>query len=229
MKTLAIVSFFRNSAVRGHLGRFFEQVISLRTALSTTHTVKLIAVEGDSTDQTRDALAHLALHHNVNMDLVIREHGQRWFDSTEEPERLKALSWLGNGGLEAVQPTDDEVLYVESDLIWDAGTIARLLGVLRPGVDIVSPLIFAGNHFYDVFCFRSLEGKRFSPFGPFSDTFAQGNFVEVGSVGSCLIMKGEVARNTRIPGSEVLIGFCRVAREQGYHIFVDAQARVNHP
>lgn len=223
---IAVVSFFRNST--SYLPRFFNQVNTLRNATCNSDKVRLIAVEGDSRDKTHDQLQNYCRMLGNSSIVVPRDHGKREFGSTEEHDRLETLSWVGNGGLENVWDTDDLVLYVESDLIWKAGTVISCLQQVHEGVDIVSPLVFAGDHFYDVFCFRSLDGQRFAPFPPYSHSLRVG-LNEVGSVGSCLCMRAEVARNVRIPGAEVLIGFCRVAREKGYRIFVDTTQRIQHP
>ena len=224
---LVIVSFFRDSESRGQVQRFFQQVHDLKNA--SGFDIRVVAVEGDSRDKTPMAIIRHASMCGVPLELVTRAHGRRYFNSTEELERFEALSFVGNGGLEAVRQEDELVFYVESDLLWDAHTIIRCLAQVHPGMDIVSPLVFAGAAFYDVFAFRA-GGQRFSPHPPYSHVLnGQNHPVEVDSVGSCLCMRGEVARNVRIPGNEVIIGFCRVAREQGYHVFVDPRERIQHP
>jgi glycosyltransferase involved in cell wall biosynthesis len=226
MTNVVIVSFFRNSARKGHLVPFFKQVRALREALGDKYHTRLVAVEGDSDDRTITTIETLATQINISLSMGYYSHGLREFGSTEHPTRLYHLSRLGNVGLSMVKESDDVVLYVESDLIWDASTIVKLLD---HNVDMVSPLVFAGDNFYDVFCYRDLQGNRFSPFPPYSSSLLPYGLTEVSSVGSCIVMKAVVARNCRIPEGEVLIGFCARARESGYHIYVDPLARVNHP
>lgn len=174
-----------------------------------------------------------------NFDLVIVEcnHGGPHFGSTEHPDRMEALSKVGNAMLSSVGDNHDVVIYVESDLIWDAETICSLVEhvIGKPGVnylhgecDVAAPLIFAGEHFYDIFVFRK-DGDRFSPFPPYHSGLASYGLTDVDSAGSCLVMKGEVARRCRIRNSDVLIGFCADAKSQGYRICVDPSLRVNHP
>lgn len=227
---IAVVSFFRNSESRGQLSRFLAQVAELQRGLKDDgHPMRLIAVEGDSTDGTAAAIVAKCTRARIPFTLVDGTHGQREFGSTEDQDRLAALSQLGNKGLGAIDIHDDAVVYVESDLLWSPTTIRALLRQLKHGVDVISPLVFAGEYFYDVFCYRNLQGERFAPFSPYSNALVGRQVAEVGSVGSCLIMKADVARTCRIPGAEVLIGFCRIAREKGYHIFVDARERIYHP
>lgn len=225
---VVVVSFFRNAA-GGQVRRFMQQVSWLADAMPNDR-VRVAAVEGDSTDDTRGELSAYATKHQLPLQLISRSHGGRVFGSTEEADRLAALSYVGNGGLEAVHELDQVVVYVESDLIWEAASIVQLKEtLLGSDAGIVAPMVWAGKHFYDVFCYRSLDGQRFSPFPPYSHAFVQDRPFEVSSVGSCLVMHAEVARTVRIPGSEVLIGFCRMAREVGYHIYVDPTVSIHHP
>lgn len=227
---IAVVSFFRNSERSGQLSRFLSQVSELQRGLNNDgYNMRLIAVEGDSTDGTAAHIVSRCTRARIPFTLVDGSHGGPEFGSTEHPDRLEALSQLGNKGLSEVNVHDDAVVYVESDLLWSPTTIRALLKQLKHGVDIISPLVMAGDAFYDIFCYRALDGVRFGPFEPYSLSLVGYQVAEVGSVGSCLVMKADVARTCRIPGSEVLIGFCRVAREKGYHIFVDARERIYHP
>jgi len=235
---VAIISFFRNSAARGQVQRYFQQLHALRSAAPATMRFRLIAVEGDSADNTQAELLAYARGLgllNEGFDLVSRSHGKREWGSTEEHERMEALSWVGNGGLERVRPSDDYVIYVESDLIWRPETMLRTLTMLqktsndKPIFDVFGIMPFAADAFYDIYAFRHLDGTRFGPFAPYSRDFVLDGINEVSSVGSCLVMRAEVARNVRIPGAEVLVGFCRIAREQGYRIWVDARERIQHP
>jgi hypothetical protein len=226
MTNVAVVSFFRNSARRGTLHRYFKQIYFLREALGPNYHVRLIAVEGDSEDRTCRDLETMSVQLDLSLSMGHYNHGLREFGSTEDAVRLFHLSRLGNVGLSMVKPSDDIVLYVESDLIWDSVNILKLMA---HDVDMVSPLVFAGENFYDVFCFRDLNGHRFSPFPPYSASLSPHGLTEVSSVGSCIVMKADVARNCRIPEGEVLIGFCAHARESGFHIYVDPNARIEHP
>lgn len=227
---LVIGSAFRNSAIRGQVQTYFKQVDRLASlAHEQGHTLRVIAVEGDSTDDTRRELLLYADAIDVALQLVTRNHGQRVFASTEEPERMKALSWVGNGILESVLPSDDVLFYVESDLLWRPQTFFNLMHLLTPRrMDVVAPLVFAGDAFYDIWGFRK-DGDRFHGASPYHHSLKLSEPTEIDSAGSCLVMRAEVARTTRIPDGEALVGFCRIAREQGYRVWVDARERITHP
>jgi hypothetical protein len=222
---LVVGSFFRNTS-RDGVKHYFRQVDALaRELYSSEDVVQVMSVEGDSRIPTRDFL-------KTELDrrrgtLIIHEHGGPVFGSTEAPERFKAMAGVGNAFLSNVPEDADIVLYVESDLRWSAQTMLQLIEKVSLEVDVVAPLVFAGQNFYDVFAFRGLDGQRFAPFPPYHSQL--NGFTEVMSVGSCLVMDANVARTTRIPDTDGLVGFCRNARSQGYRIWVDPTARIDHP
>jgi len=227
---LAVGSAFRNCAPS--VPRYFAQVSALRHRLRCD--VRVIAAEGDSADggATRDAIAREATKAALKVQFVACDHGGPEFGSTERQDRLDALTRVGNAILDGVAADDDALLYVESDLIWEATAIAEMVrgAVLRSigGGDVVAPMIWSQpGIFYDIFCYRK-DGQRFSPFAPYHPALGRGP-TEVDSVGSCLAMRAAVARAVRMPPGEVLIGWCRAAREQGFRIVVDPRISVRHP
>jgi hypothetical protein len=228
---VVIGSAFRNAAGR-QMSNYVRQLELLRKRLNSYgHTLSWIAAEGDSHDNTRIELQRYAAQLPIELRLAVREHGLGWFGSVETAERMKALSYVGNGILESVRDEDDVLVYVESDLMWTATTIAALVDTLTV-CDVVSPLVFAGNNFYDVWAFRGLDGERFAPFHPYHQSIAEGGvatLIEVSSVGSCLVMRGEVARKCRIRDGGALVSFCHDVRCHGYKIFVNPTLRIDHP
>ncbi len=224
-------SAFRNAAGK-QIERWANQCASLDMELEAIGcSLRMVAVEGDSTDNTRKELKELAIA-GAPLSIFTCNHGQRQFGSTEEPDRLAALSQVGNAILSSVESTDDILVYVESDLIWEARTIIALTNTLIVcELDIVAPLIFAGDLFYDIFVYRGLDGERFSPFPPYHRhlTLSESLPVEIESAGSCLVMQAEIARSCRIRNNQALLGFCQDVRDKGYHIFVDPSQRIQHP
>lgn len=228
---IVLGSAFRNAAGQ-QIARWSKQCCSLEMNLENIgYNFRMIAVEGDSTDNTHNELKS---HKDAGADIqiVTFNHGGPIFGSTEHPERLNALSEVGNAILSSVRESDDILIYVESDLIWDAKIIISLIDTLNVcELDVVAPLIFAGNLFYDVFVYRGLDGARFSPFPPYHThlTLSESLPVEVESAGSCLVMQAEVARKCRIKDGRALLGLCKDVRDKGYHIFVDPTQRIYHP
>jgi hypothetical protein len=224
---IALGSAFRNMAgapLRGYV----EQMADLRDALRAKgHVLRWIAVEGDSYDATRQQMREHSERLLVASEFITRNHGGPHYSSTEAPERMKALSYVGNGILESVHEEDDVLVYVESDLLWTPSTILRLIDQLAQGIDVIAPLIFAGECFYDVWAFRK-NGSRFAPFAPYHSDLGDG-LTTVDSAGSCLVMRAEVARQCRIINDEALVGFCRDVWSKGFGIYCDPRERVLHP
>jgi hypothetical protein len=232
VKNVVMLSAFRNSQP-AHIERYFRQANAYRNALKERGWgFRLRVVEGDSTnnDVWRNVIK-IAAKYDLTCYLHDASHGGPVFGSVVSEERFKALSKVGNTMLELVQPDDDIVVYVESDLIWIPETMLRLGSfVLDCHLDIVSPLVMAGDSFYDVWAFRGLDQSHFAPFKPYHSCLNDSSYLtEVYSVGSCLVMKGEVARKCRIINDNCLVGFCEDARSKGYKVWVDSKIKVNHP
>jgi hypothetical protein len=236
---VVMLSAFRNS-LKSHLDRYFRQASAYRDALKERGwEFRLALVEGDSlTPDTWNGIISRAQFHDLTCRLEIADHGGPEFGSVVSEERFKALSFVGNKMLSLVEPEDDIVVYVESDLIWRPETLLHLGSQsLELNLDIVSPLVFAGENFYDVWAFRGLDGSHFAPFKPYHSSLAvdfvtRGNrsgLTQLSSVGSCLVMKAWIARECRIIDNECLVGFCRDARNKGHRIWIDSRVSVNHP
>lgn len=218
---IVIGSAFRNSS--GYLSRYLRQVMSLAAHAGPSHSVRVIAAEGDSTDLTREILLQTL---PVGSTVVNVSHGQRWFGSTEELDRMQAMSAVGNAIFSAVNETDDVLVYVESDLIWDVHTIGTFIDLAmrrQDEFDVFSPMTFAGDAFYDIWGFRK-NGERFVGCPPYHIALTMGQLCEMDSVGSCLVMRAKVARECRINDGNCLVGWCGDARSKGYRI-----ATLYHP
>lgn len=242
-----VVSAFRASP-RAHVRRWAAQCSSLRAHLRTIHygSVRVSAVEGDSDDNgaTVTYLREECAHHNLDLTISHCHHGRPRYASVEHPDRMAALSKVNAAMLDSILPTDDIVVYAESDLQWDPVTVGELISLLlrQSKFQVVSPMIFAGDLFYDVWAFRGLDGERFSPFPPHHSSLARrdsaryltcdpttDDLLEVSSVGSCLVMHGTVAREVRITNDGALVGWCAAARASGHRIAVVPELVVRHP
>lgn len=227
---IAIGSAFRNAA-GPQVERFLRQVCALSLHAGKGHRVRVIAAEGDSVDGTAMDLVAQARHLGVPLELIVCAHGGPWFGSTETPERMAALTKVGNAILCGVRPDDDVLVYVESDLLWDAHTIGSLVDIAherRHGADVVAPLVFAGELFYDIYAFRK-GGRRFSPFPPYHPDLRPNGLTSVDSAGSCLVMRAEIAREVQMPDGGVLVGWCDAARQRGHCVAVHTGFSVRHP
>lgn len=227
---IVVVSLFRNMS--GRINRYYQQLHALQQHVGAEHQVSAIAVEGDSFDDTERELVHLAELWQIPLELVKHEHGKRVFGSTEEPERLEALTGVMTAGLDAARSSKaDVMLYVESDLVWsphDVGSVIDIAERRDGDFDVVAPMIFAGEAFYDIWGFIGLDGERFGPFAPYHSSMPGGaggsrdaQLVEISSCGSCFAMRVDALRKVRkISGAEALRSFCSSARKAKLRIAV---------
>lgn len=235
---VALLSAFHNMASRrGCIERYFVQAAGLRDLLAHRPGqpyLRLILVEGDSTDHTQQELAaRLADGMWLGSALVDRSHGRHVWHSVEVPERMANLAYVFNGGLDQVAPSDDVVVYVDSDLIWEPGMLLALCSRIEPGaVDLLAPMVFAGEHFYDVWGFRAGGGVRFSPFPPYHHALANGaqaGLFKLDTAGACIAMSSLVARQCRLTEDEAIVGLCKQATARGFNLYLDPSLRVEHP
>jgi hypothetical protein len=230
---IVIVSAFRDSSNR-YIRRYLDQVENLIAHVlyaSSNDRVRISAIEGDSKDNTHDRLLSLATARGLDLSITTHNHGKRKFGSTEEPERLAALTGVMLAGMSSIDPSrDDVVLYVESDILWEPHVVKSLLDLAyrrQDGFDVIAPMIWAGDHFYDVFLYRK-NGSRFAPFPPYHSDLTPG-LCEVDSAGSCLCFRSELVRDVKVSGKMGLLSWCESAREQRYRIAVDTYSSVRHP
>lgn len=223
---IAVVSMFRTCSTT-HVQRYWRQVEELAAA-AMPEPVRVVAVEGDSTNDTRGMLRRYS--NGVPWQLVIREHGGPHCGSVATPERMRQVSFAANGGLDAVTAADDVVVWVESDLLWEPETIVGLIARVRSGLDVVAPAVFVDGRpvFYDIWGYRDLHGRMFSPLPPYAAGLETPP-TEVSSVGSCLAMHGDVARRFRLTEDAALVGFCADLRRLGHRVWVDWSLAVRHP
>ncbi|HXU05425.1 MAG TPA: hypothetical protein VN903_30915 [Polyangia bacterium] len=222
---IALGGMFRNST--RYLERYFRQVNDLADALGRRqHRLRLVLAEGDSTDTTWVELAQRT--RIFDAVLVKRDHGLRHWGSEDVPDRWRALSWVCNGILDHVTADIDALVYVETDLIWTPDTMLALLAHLEQ-VPAVAPMCFAGEAFYDIWG-HIKGGINFGPFPPYhDDLLPPPALTQVDSAGSCLVLRGEVARCVRYGPDDLVRGLGRSIYQQGYSLWVDPALRVDHP
>lgn len=224
---VTIISCFRNAT--GYIQDYFDQMGALAKLLSARgDKLKLTLGYGDSTDGTGEMLYEEA---TFCMDalLVDVSHGGHVFGSIEHPQRFKQLAGVGNRLLEHVDETAHVVGIVESDLIWDAETMVRLIDQIE-GVRYVAvaPMVMDGpESFYDVFAFRK-NGVRFTKTPPYCDWLDK-DMMQLDSAGSVLFVHADLARKARFSDGESIVGFCKQIIWHGGSIWLDPQATVKHP
>ena len=210
------------STATKYLSGFHQQVTSLQDALAKDgHELRLILVEGDSRDNTWRELHRLF----PSADIIKRNHGGPVYGSVVDANRFRQLSYVGNAIFE--RTSGDVLIYVESDLLWDANTIRLLISRLDRVPAVVPMVFYDDSRFYDVWAFRK-NGICFNPWPPYA-AIHSGELTQLDSAGSCMVMRGEMAKVVSFPPEDCFVGLCRLAYENGFSIWLDPTLRVTHP
>ena len=225
---VGVGSIVRNG--ESYVGRHADQFEAL-CAASDQHTFYPIIVEGDSTDRTVELL-----HSRFNGAVSHASHGGPEFGSVGDEKRFRQSSWTWEHVLARVDPEYDAFVYIEADLKWNPTAILQLIDHLeRPGVDVVAPFCWypKESRGYDCWGMRGMDGRCFGPYFPHHYdllTESPTGLYPISSAGSCLVMKGEVARAAHFdPPEMAVVSFCENARKLGYSIWLDPTLRVEHP
>ncbi len=230
---ITLCSSFRSSVP--YLPRYLSQVADLDTLLyHAGYKLSFIWAEGDSTDGTQKMLT--AARWRFKSTIVGATHGGPVYESIVSVKRFAQLAYVANKVWELLPADASVVIWAESDLIWEPAMMLRLIARLQE-VPVVSPMIMdspPANTFYDTFCFRR-NGVQFAKQPPYHADFADlmsdapGGLLEMDSVGSIVVMRGDVARAVYVPIEDVLLGTCRMIRELGHKIYLDTGAKCLHP
>jgi hypothetical protein len=211
-------------------------VEALRSALAMRgDTLTCLWGEGDSTDGTLARLTELTRLFDARVIDVT--HGGPAFGPVVNMQRFRQLAYVANTIWEQLPADMDAMVWVESDLIWEAETLLRLIDRLAT-YPAVAPMVLdslpatgaqANHTFYDTLVFRR-NGVRFAKPLPYHADVpaANGGMLRVDSAGSVLAMRAEVARGVYVPIEDVLIGTCRMIYEQGGSVWVDTGLTVWH-
>lgn len=227
-----VCSAFRNASP--YVNRYFEQMSGLYNLLAQYEdTLWIIAGEGDSIDTTEmELLAHLAEFPNTGFVKV--EHGGPDHGSVVNPVRFRQLAKVWNAIWRSIPANCDAVLFLEADLIWEPDDLFVLLCDLK-AVPAVAPMVMHGGkdypkeQFYDVWAFRK-EGKHFNPFPPYyngASSFM--GYVPLDSAGSCIALRGDLARQVRFTEDEVIVGLCRQISSLGHRAWLNPNLYIRHP
>lgn len=218
---VVIGSCFRNSPPSFVL-EYSRRIEQLVYSCVGVHSLDLVAVWGDSINGTKNYLEKYLPFARI----VERTHGFPEYGSSELPNRLKGFGYAANGVFESVPEDADVAIYVESDILWSPFVMLRAIEQLQSGIDLIAlpPFIAGTDQFYDIWGFRGLNGIRFSPF----EQCPTDKLTPISSAGTCLVMRGEVARSCRCT-DQALVGFCEQATDRGYKLWTDWSQRVIHP
>lgn len=226
--SVVLCSSFRNSS--NYIERYFEQVNTLNKLLTERDdSLSLVLGYGDSTDDT-DALLTEQTKSGVKATMVDATHGGKAFGSIVDAERFKQLAYVANTVLASLPDDADVVIWCESDLIWDAETLVKLIDRLKK-VSCVAPMIMelSTGGFYDTWAFRraGMPFEKQSPYHPSLNPFND-DLIRMDSVGSCVAMRADIARRVNLPDEDVIVGMCRQIYEMNESVWLDSSLTVYH-
>jgi hypothetical protein len=223
MKTV-IVGVARDEERTGHLQEF----LAACEALEKFHPEGLtyVFVEGDSVDRTFEVLSDWVKPRPGSIVEKV-DSGLPPFGKSKSFARTVHLAELRNRALELALKSDpDEVLMVDLNYVWDPDL--DLIGALRAAGSDISAAMTTSHEgpgkkpvFYDVWAFRTLDGKQLSMYFPFAPGLNGTALVQMSSVGSCYLISRS-ALGIQYDGDQDCehVGFCADARKKGLTITV---------
>lgn len=181
-------------------------------------------VVGNCSDSTEAALRSVA--HTWSRITVVRFDSEELGNTPEQ--RLVRLSQTAQAGMDTVQPDDDYWVVHESDLQSPINIVPQLL-TMQSHPCAAAGWVTLGDLFYDSWCYRGLDGVKFTNHAPYHTDYKPDQIFEVSSAGSVLLFPAEVIRK----GASMTVGglaeFCGKLRAMGYPIYVSPNLKIEQP
>lgn len=233
-------SAFRSST--NYLTRYFVQMAGLRRGLARRGDVlRLVLGEGDHADDTRAMLPTWL--GDFDTTVISYDHGGPDHGSVVNLVRFANMAKMWNHIWAAIPDEADAVLFVEADLEWHPDTMLKLIDRLTE-YPTMAPMCllrrkdYPVEYFYDCWGFRK-DGLPFNMLPPYFAGWpsmptdgtrwlsAPLPFL-LDSAGSCLAIRGDLARMLTWPEEDVIRGVCRQIRELGHGVWLDPALEVFH-
>lgn len=226
LPSIAICSLMRAGAA--YEPAYFWQILSL---VQKSFTLASVNIVYDAIGEDSYSLHQLLRGRGVALNVMAekpREAGSQIFS-----ERLSTWADVGNECVEMAlreSPGASHLVWIESDLCYPYDTLEILI---QSNVDIVAPLVYLGNSFYDSWGFRDRANRKIYSF-PAGNPGIESKVVELNSVGSFVLFRSEIfQRGVRFRGAEyedgLLVGVCNDARSLGFKIFANRSLSILHP
>lgn len=237
--TVCICSIFRDSESRrrNELHRYFVRLHDINYPIDN---LRFSFFENDSTDGTLQKLREwVSGPYGYNCVLSNAKWGNPFYGSTVHPVRFRDAGTAANTTLD--QANDkwgkeiDWYWWVESDLIWDKDLLSNLIKSANElHTKFLSPMIYIeqpDGRFYDTYAY--IDWKRRENFKndpPFHPDFNKTKPMRMFSVGSCMLMHGDVIRaGVRWEHVRSIIDLCDNAGKAGFEIWLDPRLEIYHP
>ena len=189
--------------------------------------IRIIAVEGDSQDDTRQILSTWYAY-DRRVSLLTCNTGKPHYGNVVHPERFAVLAQVFNTALDAVDlDWSDYVVFTPSDVCFGRDILARLMAHDK---DMIAPFFWgADGLFHDTWGFTH-GGQEFGKFGRDHVSSLYGDApIEMDTVGGMVLMRADVLRaGCRYTASEVDRGLCKAAKAQGFTVWADPATYIHH-
>jgi hypothetical protein len=227
---ITLCSSFRTSG--DALRRYYQQAQALRYHLQARgDTLHFVWGEGDSRDGTLTLLKVMATELG-NAQIVDCAHGGPAFGSVVNAARFKQLAYVASRVWAAIPADSDVVVWVESDLIWDAATMTNLIDQVAE-YGAISPMVLLARKgwsteaLYDTWAFR-LNGEHFEHHPPYHTGYNPDQPFRVDSAGSCMAMRGDIAQRITFDDNTLFSEISRQISFGGSAVYVDPGLAVRH-
>jgi hypothetical protein len=208
-----------------YLPRFRAEIDTLSELVG----LRVIVGENDSRDDTKDQLAAWKREADYDVTVLDCGDGSQHFASVDDPERWRSIAGVMNRVLDEVTPDDDEVIYVDADLWWDATMAVRLLMKREMfSLDVLCPFATYQGRAFDLWGTRK-GGVRITRRDPYWPDVAAVGRVEVDSAACFNVMDAHWARVARFGETDANVGWHDQIRAKGGRIWLDFDERVVHP
>ncbi len=191
------------------------------------HQLRIIAVEGDSNDDTWDQLQAWAAQ-DERVTLGKCDLGKPHYGSIVHPERFQVLATVFNAALNLVDlEWSDYVLFLPGDIEYQPELLGQLVS---EQLDVLAPFSYQSGYFYDIWGFTR-DKRMFEKFTELDAFLHYGDRpIAMDTVGgTVLLSKAVLAAGCRYTVEEVDRGLCRQARLLGFEIYGHPGVQVYHP
>lgn len=258
-RNVLICSLFKDS--KWHMDKFLGCITKVhREGLN----IELCFIEGNSTDNTWDELMKWKKEFEglrLGIKCLIEKLDINEYGVGGRFDRLGLLrNMLIKMGLRGKH---DYVLMVDSDVVFDEDLLLRLIeSIEKTGSDVMGCMVmienfrtFGNDYYYDTLAYVGSDGNKFVHYFPYSlgniDKVSKRECLEMRSVGTCYLVKGDVYNLGDLSGFGVVkcykevergkkiviydgrkkseqIRWCDSVRDAGYKVMIDSGVKVLH-
>lgn len=215
---VTVTSCMRNAT--HYIDRYFRQVAGLYDLLAERgDRLEALIGEGDSTDPTRQWIVEAFRKYGVPGKLIDTTHGGPMYGSVVDAQRFAQMAYCYNRVWRHIPADADAVLFVEADLMWKPAAMVALLDALQE-YPAVSPRAMhrEGCRLYGTGDVRAwhdtwgfvYQGEHFTNLPPYHPDL-NGEPLHLDSAGSCIALRGELARSLHFPAEDMVVGMTKMA------------------